>query len=320
MSNYLYAMNYLRFIWIRIKQCWRYLKGAGWLWLIAGPLLFIFYLGFLDKLRDVSIPGIAAIALLPSALLHFQRRDKAFLKKLGFHIIIVFGIEYYALSLLITLPYLILFGEILPLLYSLGGSIFLAALPVLGPNSITSVPSKMSFIPINAFEWKAAARQYKWLIGLIYLVGLGGSYWPAPPLLALIFFTAILPSVYECSEPKEWLETRLKNPNAFWKKVGQHSLIWLVFLSPLAIAFMVFSFDYWYLMAAGLFVSLLYLLFALFYKYAHYIPGNRKTQSGIISGLVGLGLVLPITAPVCWAYIIILYRKALQRIAYFTNL
>ena len=312
--------NWQNFIKTRLLQSWRFIRAAGWITLIALPLVFIFYLSFLDRLKSASPLEIAGISLLIPLTLHFGRKDRKFLKKHGYSLPLLFTMEYLMLGSLITMPVIALYGQLLALPFLAIGSFLLALLPALSSKIKGQHPWQLPFIPLTAFEFRAGFRQYGWLLLLINLLGLIASKWVAPPLIAILISTSLLPNIYNYCEPKEWMENRMLQAGNLIKVSLLHIGIWLLFLSPLGIAFLIFSNEYWYLLLVSILISVFYLLFAIFYKYANYWPGRNKLHTGLVSAFMWIGLSIPFTAPICIIYVILLYRKAKIRLAFFKTL
>ena len=304
---------------LRIRQIWRLILTVGWLWVLALPILFVFFLVLLNNLQSAHPIFIYILAFLSPLSFHYSRKDAPFLKKVGYNIPLIYGTEYFLLSLIILLPVAMLYGQWPLLLLSPPGAIALAIAPVKKTYHNKNPLLKVDFIPLRYYEWIAGIRKNGWGLGIIYLLGLAGAYWIAPPLIAILLLSAVLPGFYDHCEPKEWIEAFFSKPNYLLKKSFQHAILLLLFLLPLMIAFLAFSIVYWYLLLIALIASLLYLFFLIFYKYANYYPGRRKVQNGTISGLMVLGLFLPFTAPVGIVYIFLLFIKAQKRLQLYLN-
>jgi hypothetical protein len=309
----------LRLLQLRLRQIWRLGSTVGWLWIIALPILFIFFLVLLSKLQSAHPALVYVFAFLLPVSFHYSRKDARFLKKSGYRLPLIFSLEYLWLALIILLPVAILSGNWFPLIFAFPGALALALLPMRKRHTHLLPPIRIKFISVRAFEWVAGIRQYGWGLIIIYILGLAGSYWVAPPLIAILLFSILLPGFYDHCEPKEWMENLFSQPNHLLKKSGQHALLLILFLLPLMIPFLFFSMDYWYVLLLALSASLLYLLFSIFYKYANYYPGRRKVQNGTVSGLMALGLFLPFTAPVAIGYICLLFFKAKNRLRLYLN-
>jgi hypothetical protein len=313
-------MKYLLIIRIRCRQALRALGGVGWLWVILLPLLFIFSLSILNQLREVHPIHVALFAALPAAGIHLQRTDCDFLQKSGYRPYTVFFLEYGLLSLLITLPHAGFFDSWVAIPAGVAFCLLVAFLPS-GMNQRKAQRSwQLGFLPPPFYEWKAFIRQYGWLIALAYLSGLIGARWIAPPLLAILFLSAFLPAAFDQSDPKEWLENQFMPSGSLRRKCLLFSVCWGLFLLPFLITSLCWMVPYWYLIAVAIAISIFYLNFLILFKYASYLPGRQKIHSNIITGLMGIGLLIPFTAPVCLVYIVILYRRAQRRIQYFTSL
>jgi hypothetical protein len=297
-----------------LKQGWRIFKTVGWLWLIGLPLFFILFLGFLNNLRDASPYTITLVALMAPIAIHNKRKDYPFLISIGTKPQLIYVIEYIAISLIIVLPCYFLYKQSLPFLLSFAGAIILAFIPISNRIKWKRSHFLLDKIPIQAFEWRAGLRQYGWIIAILYMLGLAGSYWIAPPLLAILLIVSILPAFYDSCEPKEWLETLLPHIHSLRSKAVLHLKLLIIGMIPLSISFLIFSTSYWYVLVVVWIFSCLYVLFGLFYKYAHYQAGRKKVHNSLVSGMVAIGFAIPFTMPVGIFYLWWLYRKALKRL------
>ena len=299
---------------MRLRQAWRSAKSVGGLWLLGLPLGFVFCLSLLSTLGKQSPEVVTALVLLPVLLVHFRRRDLFFLKKQGFPLPWILFVEYALLSLLLTLPVALLFKHFTALASALAGSLIIAILPQWKPRTSSGRALPLAFIPHQAFEWRAALRRYGWLFLLFYLPGLAFASYTGGPLLSVILISSLLPSVFEDCEPKELMEPFFSQPGGLWRKLGLHAALLFVAFLPLAVVFVLFSPEVWYLMPLALLMAMLYLAFAILYKYANHWPGRRRVHNSLAAGLFALGLIIPFFTPVCLAYLVVLFRRAKKRV------
>lgn len=299
---------------IRLRQAWRSARSVGALWLLGLPLAVVFYLSALSTLAGQSQGVITALALLPSTLMHFKRRDLFFLEKQGFPLRLVLFTEYALLSLLLGVPPAMLSGRQSVIWLTLAGSFAIALLPQWKRRAGSGRPLALAFVPVRAFEWRSALRRYGWLFLLFYLPGLVFGAYTGAPLLSVILIAALLPDVFKDCEPKDLMEPFFYRPGGLWRKLALHAALLLLALLPLALLFFIFSPEVWYLMPLAMLGALLYLAFAILYKYAHYRPGGRKVHNSITAGLFALGLIIPFFAPACLVYLGVLFHKAKRKV------
>lgn len=315
-NHYLYPM--LRpiglILEIRLRQAWRSIKSVGALWILGLPLALVFYLSALSTLSKQSLEVVTAVLLLPPVLIHLSRRDLFFLEKQGFPLRMVLFAEYALLTVLLALPLALLFGFYAAAGLSLAGCLALAFLPQWKRPAGNRRALPLAFLPYLAFEWHSALRRHGWLFLLFYLPGLAFSAYTGAPLLSVILIATLLPGVFEDCEPKELMEPFFFRPYGLWRKLGLHAFLLLLALLPLAAVFFIFSPEVWYLMPLALLIALLFLAFAILYKYAQYWPGRRKVHNSLTAALFALGLIIPFFAPACLVYLVALFRKAEKRV------
>ena len=299
---------------IRLRQAWRSVKSVGALWILGLPLATVFYLSTLSTLGKQSTETVATLVLALPLLIHFNRRDLFFLEKQGFPLRLVLLAEYGLLSLVLALPVALLFEHYAALALTLTGALVIAFLPQWKHRTGSGQARPLIFLPYMAFEWHSAMRRYGWLFGLFYLPGLAFGSYTGAPLLSVVLITSLLPGVFDHCEPKELMEPFFFQPRGLWRKLGLHAALLILAILPLAVVFFIFSPEVWYLMLLALLIGLLYLAFAILYKYAHYFPGRRKVHNSLTAGLFALGLIIPFFAPACLVYLVVLFRKAKKKV------
>lgn len=302
----------------RLRQIWRMLKSIGVILLVlALPMVGVFLLSALKWLHDTDW-WIAAIVVLGCLLsLHFHRPDKKWLMHLPFKKWQLFLIEYSFSILPMSVAMLAFFQDwLLAILFQIS-----AILVSFVPNFNAKKTQQTWFlnlnkIPIEAFEWRVGLRKAFPLI-LLYLIGFFVAKYVAGVPIVCFLIVMFGTSFYERLEPKELLEASLLKGGLLKRKVWVHScFIHGVFL-PLYGIFLFFYLKYWYFLLVLTLVIQASLLFAIFFKYAHYLPRRQKAPNQTQAGLFFLGLIVPFFTPGAIAAIFIYWRKAVKRINYF---
>ena len=193
---------------IRFLQIFRILKSVGALLIIILPILFFFSLSLFAMLEKLSLPYILGLELIILISIHLKRKDYVFLQKIELLPVLVFWVEYVLLLLPLNLLLVFLFQKywVLPL------GIFLPLTIVFIPpisGKVDLLQQKewlISWIPIEAFEWRAGFRKNAFTIYLFYFISAWGNQYLAFPILGFLLLTTIITSFYEEIEPKSFIE------------------------------------------------------------------------------------------------------------------
>lgn len=296
-------MQILHFLKVRCLLVFRSLADAGWdlvvfaLGISAG-ISFPFFL----KIYNQPRPIWGLILALPALLFHFSRRDGRFLQQLGLPLHPTLSLEY----LLVSLPSIaLLFASS----NFFGVAVLLAAvatlpfLPLAGRQiGEQAVNFSLGWLPVWAFEWRAGIRQMGWGFAVLWLGGLGISWWVGGlPLFGFLFATVAM-SFFENLESKEILQQQFAERGAFWRKTWRQVALAWVFLLPSSAIFLLFNFQLWLLVPAVFSLVGLSVAFAHALKYSGWHPGKQRAILGLPGGLFVLlavsGVGLP--AAVVW--------------------
>lgn len=312
-------MNLLKFIiHFRLRQAFRMLKSVGWLLVLALPLFGVYFLGILQATKTTNSIIIGLVLSLIIGSIHFYRKDGDFLKHLSVPSKLIFLIEYNGLLLTTSLPILILYGK-WEIFSIANGAAFLMVLfkPGLLANQQSSTRPIPKFIPVELFEWRSGLRKYYSYAIIIYLVGLIFCNYIGSALAVTILWAMMSVSFYEEIESKELLENIHFKYGLLKRKVISHSLLFHFLLLPHYVLFLVFHGQYWYILTIAIGLSQLLLAFSIFYKYAVYRPGRRRTYNQTATGLFIGGFLIPFLAPGSIWYLFTFWRRAIKRIKYF---
>lgn len=292
-------MQIQHFLEVRCLLVFRSLADAGW-GLVGFALLLSAGISFpfLLKIFNQPRPIWALVLALPAVILHFSRRDGRFLQQIGLPLYPTLLFEY----LLVSLPSLLL------LLASdnfLGVAVLLAAvaalpfLPLAGGRQFGEQVNNFSleWLPGWAFEWRAGIRQMGWGFAVLWLGGLGISWWVGGLPLFGFLFAVVAISFFENLESKEILQQQFDRRGAFWQKTWRHVALAWAFLLPQSALFLLFNFQLWLLVPAVFALVGLAVAFAISLKYAGWHPGRQRAILGLPGGLFVLLAVSGVGLP-----------------------
>ncbi len=303
----------------RIKQAYRTLGEIGIIrFLILVPFLFIILMVLLEQLVKATpfqLVGLFSFFLIST---HLAREDKRFLGQIFKQPAGVYSLEY-----------LMLFSPIFVwLAYKMAWAAIVVFLGVIGV--VAFVPWTLKFQDTNVtvhfpkwmhqdFEWLIGIRKQGVWIVLIYGIAMVTSFYTVSVLAALLLLAILVTTFYlENGEERIFLQLYATNPKQLMRKkvVRSVGLFWL-FTSPLSVAFLIFHYQYWYLLLAILVISSIIQLTSVTLKYATYAPKETLQQNSWILGLLLACWLAPFFQPVPLLMTIVYYRKALGRLRQF---
>lgn len=306
------------FLTIRFKQIRRAIWSVGWgLLLLAVSLFFFLILQLLSAVQHSSVWITTAVIVATIGGMHFYRKDVPFLKLLGIPLPLVFVSEYALLSFLICFPLWYFFGHWQTLVFGVGLSALLGFMPIFSNKSNALSAIKLSFLPLEAFEWRIGIRSYFYYLLPTALVGLGTTYFVAGALVMYILMGFWATFFYEYYEPKELLETIHFKQDILKRKVFLHSFIFQILLCPYGLLFLFFHFEYWYILLAAALIGNGTVLFALFYKYANYTPRKQRAYNQNVVGIFAFSFLVPFFWAGNISALFIYYYRARKRLNYF---
>lgn len=291
--------------------------GVGWLLVLALPLAGIFLLSFWDKIGSLS-PFIYSLLIAGlTGTIHWQRQDRAFLKKNGRPLYLILACEYQLLVLLFcSIPVLLIRFNWPGVALS---HLFILALPLLTPPRKQQAISflALSWVPLSLFEWRSGIRK-NWLLLLpVYLSGLLLAKFPAAPLISILLITFPALGFYNELEHRMLLETAIKQPRFLARKWAAQASFFLLLFTPQILLFLFFHHEIWYLIIVLVVVCQLWLACAIFYKYGAYLPNRRQVDNQTPMTLLVMAVIIPFLAPALLVALILFYRKARQRLQFF---
>ncbi len=303
---------------IRLRQLLRLIRTLGWGYLlILLPLVLLFVLVILEQAQ--KLPGLLGVAgLILLTFIHVQRNDKAFLSSLECAPFLFRATEYSAGVLPLTALALGVLGSWEDGLLLQGGALLVALLPMRQKRAVFVQPSlQLSFLPVQAYEWKAGFRRYGWGLLLLYLVGLTLCWLVGTIPIVAALMAVVVSSFYEDIEAKEMLESVTQKGDLLKHKLRMQVQIFHGGMLPLYVLFLIFHAAYWYILLLATIGAQLLLSFAVFYKYANYSPGRRRVYNQLVVGLFFMSLLLPFLLPVAGVYCLVYSRRASRNLNYY---
>ncbi|HNW97009.1 MAG TPA: hypothetical protein PKK00_01195 [Bacteroidales bacterium] len=308
------------FIKIRIKQISSILRELGLFrfFLLIGFIGFVLFILFMQTLATPNSFYSSGIFLFVISLIQINRSDKHFLK-----------IHFINSKLILATEYLLMMIPLLTCLFynmqwtSAISSIALIFLLVnidfkFSQKSLNTFIQRL--IPSDSFEWKSGARKTLVLIILIWILGLGTSFFVGSVPVA-IFILGIIPlSFYEKGEQIQMiLAYEMSTDKFLFHKIKMQMTLFTILTFPLIIAFLMFHHDKWYIPAVEFFILSTTHIYTILTKYAFYQP-NKNSNSTQIFGIIGtMGIIIPVSIPIVWFLSIRFYIKSKKNLNFYLN-
>jgi hypothetical protein len=292
---------YFRF---RLRQLSRVLYSAGWPGVIALPLLLVFALQGMEAMSGAPGWSIPLIALLLSVSWHYKRKDHPFLKRTGFPVGWVPGMEYAMVSSAVVLPLLVYSGNWWMWPAAVMASLACGFLPVRAARASFNPTFFVSRLPVALFEWRSALRRHGALFVLLWLLSLAAPYGMMVLLIVLLLWASFIPSVFEYQEPREVTIAVIVNGGGAWRHGLRHFALQLLVFAPGLVLHLAFHPQYWYLAFIGLGFIALMLAFSIAYKYATWHPGRQRVVQSLPVTLAYFSLFFPLLLPVVGFYLL----------------
>jgi len=308
------------FINIRFKQIFRALEGLGLIRTIflIGLLVFI---GFGLFVQTASTPNsyyITGLHLLIITLIQVKRPDKRFAEINFNNFKLIFLIEY----LLLMLPLficLIYHKQWMQVISFVVLTLLIVNLDFkLKPKSLNTSIQKL--IPSDCFEWKGGVRKTLVLIVILWIIGLGTSFFVGS-VPVVIFILGILPlSFYEKGEPVQMILAYEMGTSRFiMHKIKMHLALFTILSIPLIIAFLFFRPELWYIPIAEFFIFITSHIYVILLKYAFYQPNNKSNAAQVFVLIGAIGMIIPVFIPVIWLLSIRFYFKSRENLNFYLN-
>lgn len=270
----------------------------------------------LESLQGITIWAGLGIPMMLVSSIHLGRMDKNFLKQTQNHPFIIYIAEYTTLMLPIF-AWLLMTHQWLLMLVLVGFILLLSFTPwTLQLNNTHALFHYPTFMAID-FEWQIGIRKNMPFIIILYPLGLILSYLTATPLVIILLFAIITATFYlENGEEQTWLEIYANTPKAFLqRKIKRAVGLFLISVFPFIISFLIFHWQYWYILLIVVLIATVIQITSITLKYATYAPKARLQQNGIVLGFLLACWLTPFLQPVPLLMSIVYYRKGLRRLA-----
>lgn len=242
---------------LRFKQFYRAIGEVGFIRIVLVlPFVAIIILALMESLLKQGMWSAFALFAFILVSIHFNRKDKHFLKLLQNQRFTIYIIEY----ILISLPIIAWF------IYESAWQQIIATIAITGILPFIN----WTFIYQNAKAWlrfpKFMTKDFEWMMGIrknigyiipLYVLGLALSFKTASVLVVLLLLGIITTTFYlEEGETRDFLHLYADSPKGLMRlKVVRAIGLFLLFTIPLSIAFLIFHYQYWYLLLAVLAIS-----------------------------------------------------------------
>jgi hypothetical protein len=310
---------------MRLNQGRRFLAELGWwrLLLLAAVVGAAAFAAFAWAVRSRTLPAVPLLPVLWAALMgailffHVTRPDWPLLRMLSGRRRWVYALEY-AVALLPFLAFgLVAFRPGLTLALVLE----IAALSLLDYNlrADRRFPGlagwlgrlrepggagralRLTWLPVEAFEWQSGLRRLGPLLAVGYGAGLGFSGHPAAVPVALFGLSLTTAGFYFDCEPRDALHLfALRHPRFLAGKLrNQYLLCWGGCL-PLVVLHAVRHPDALLLLGYAVLIGSVTQALAIVLKYARYAPGRNLSHNAYLLALVLPGWPCPTWPPCRW--------------------
>lgn len=307
---------------MRWKQCYRILFRVDIIHriLLFGIIGFIGILCFDAFRQEPQNLCFLAIMELLFFNLHYQRRDRRFLHINVEYTNLIICSEYIILSL----PIVIFLAIHKFWLYSVGAltiNILLGLIPIIKKKHQQKTLNTLiqQKIPNNAYEWKAGVRHYFWSLLVLWIVGLGTSYFFFLSVIVVLLIGLFVFDFFRLNESWQILLSCQQYPSKFLQnKILRSILLLSLLILPQLILTIIFRLNFWYIPVIEYVILLSILIYVITLKYAFY--SHQRNSVSTIRVAIGVFLgVNPMTTIVLWILSILFYHKACLNLKYYLN-
>jgi hypothetical protein len=308
------------FIKLRFRQIFRATKGLGLIRIIVLIVLLALALTglFTQTEKTPNSFYVTGLYLTIITLVHVNRPDKRFLQIHFSNSKLIFLTEY----LLLMLPLFTCLSYNNQWIALISSTILTSVIINLDfkirQKSLNTSIQKM--IPSDCFEWKGGIRKTLVLIVVLWIIGLGTSFFIGSVPIVL-FILGILPwSFNEKSEPVQMIVAYELGPAKFlMHKIKMQLVLFSILSIPLIIAFLLFHPDKWYIPIAEYFIFITSYIYIILTKYAFYRPNNKSTGAQAWVAIGAMGMIIPVFIPLVWLLSIRFYFKSRTNLNFYLN-
>ncbi|WP_052598037.1 hypothetical protein [Aureispira sp. CCB-QB1] len=310
--------QYLNF---RVKQIFRILKdiGIGHLILLA-PILFVAILGVLQLVLTSQNGGIALVLLFSWAGTHWNRKDRFFLEQLTIPIAIFFSLDYFITNSFFIFTF-ILWGKWQNLIILSFGLLILSFIKPpyhKGINKKGLPVFSFEWIPIELFEWRTGLRKSAFTFILIYMLGLGFSFYPITTPIFVLLMALGTTTFFQFFEHKDLLLAVNYDKKLLEKKTIGSLVIFNFLMLPHYLLFALFN-PYPKHLIALLIVAIiaqLIITFSIVMKYKSYSFHQYKLHNSLPLAIFVGCWTIPFLWPIPVLMIIRFWKKAKENLIY----
>ena len=309
---------------IRLKQMLRAIASLGWIRILfmAGIVAFLIP-GLFDQLsRKPHVYYVFVVFYAILLMVHLKRSDRLFLKTHFVNPKLICFTEYLVISSLL-IPGLLIHHQWIAMAVILPAILIIVQVDRLpGARSLHSglISKMVRFIPDGSFEWKSGIRSSFIFMALIWIIGMGTSFYIGSVPVAL-FIMGIMPlGFYEKGEPVQMLLAFEKEANGFlWYKIRTSLALFTAISLPLIAAFLVFHPGRWYIPVAEYILFLMLHSYFILTKYAFYEPNTKSGGLQVFGAIGTIGVIIPILLPIVWLLTIRFYLKSRKNLNFYLN-
>ena len=308
------------FLKLRLKQTLRSIFTVGIFRLPIVIILLAFLLAVIFSLcndKEYSLYLVIAILFIVLTI-QTKRSDKVFLKTNFSNYQFLYLVDYFLICLipLLCLLWHFQFGNAAILLL---GCFFICFLDKNINHRKTRNTKIQKLIPDACFEWKSGIRRMFIPIIIFMTFGLGASFFIVVVPLAILLLTIFVLEFYNQNEPYQFvLSYEMGSKQFLFHKIKMQISLFSAMILPLIFVFLIFHYQYWYVIIAEYVILMSLIIYNILLKYAFYIP-NGQVPAAYIMIVLFFGVILPIFVPVVWGLTIYFYFKAQQRLNFYLN-
>lgn len=305
---------------IRFKQLYRGIIGIGMIRMIflIGLLGFVIIFLFIQSSMIPNAYYITIVNLLIVTLVQIRRQDKIFLKSHFVNYKLIYFAEY--ILLIIPIIFCLLYHSQWILAVSV---IFEIGAIVNFDFKLTqrSLNTKIQqFISYDCFEWKAGIRKTLFSIIILWIIGLGTSFFIGSVPIVIFIFGIIPLSFYEKGEPYQMILAYKMSTNKFlFYKVKLQIVLFSILTIPLMVVFLIFHFEMWYIPVVEYFLFISLHVYFILTKYAFYEPNSKSDAAQLFGAFGAIGTIIAVFIPIVWLLSIRFYFKSREKLNFYLN-
>ena len=305
---------------IRKIQIFRALQSLGFIQLIfllgiLGYLLVGLYMQLASLPNAYTASGIYCALIF---YMHVKRKDKNFIKINFENTHWIYFTEYLTLSIPVISIALFQHQWIVSALLVL--VLFLIARFTLTYKQKNFKNPILQHIPYRCFEWRAGFRKAGMLMSILWLLGVVASFYIATvPILIYIIGLVIL-GFNDTNESLTLLLVFEKNAKKLLHyKIKSQLMLFLVFLAPLIVLFIVFHSQNVLIPLIELIILCSIQIHSIVIKYAFYEPNSTSEKNKVFEIFTALSLIIPFLIPVVWILIGYFYQRAIKNLTFYLD-